>query len=210
MPERLRLAVHLGAWCALRYGDVAELRRSDIDVKTGLSTSGAVSTGCPRNASSDCRRPPQGRSRGSGGSGLPGRDIAPDSPSQELESPDSPGWFIERSRATLPRRRALAGTRPVLSDADANLFVANQTTNTIREFSPTGADLGNFATTGLNGPTGLAFDKRGNLYASNINGDTIRRFSPTGQDLGNFATTGMITPVGLAFGPEPEDEDGDA
>lgn len=35
MPERLRLAVHLGAWCALRYGEVAELRRSDIDVKNG-------------------------------------------------------------------------------------------------------------------------------------------------------------------------------
>ena len=31
-----------------------------------------------------------------------------------------------------------------------NLFVANQSTNTIREFSPTGADLGDFATTGLN------------------------------------------------------------
>ena len=34
-----------------------------------------------------------------------------------------------------------------------NLFVANQTINTIREFSPTGVDLGDFATTGLNGPT---------------------------------------------------------
>jgi hypothetical protein len=35
-----------------------------------------------------------------------------------------------------------------------NLFVANQSTNTIREFSQTGVDLGYFATTGLNGPTG--------------------------------------------------------
>ena len=36
MPERLRLAVHLAAWCALRYGEIAELRRSDIDVKAGV------------------------------------------------------------------------------------------------------------------------------------------------------------------------------
>ena len=90
-----------------------------------------------------------------------------------------------------------------------NLFVANQSTNTIREFSPTGADLGNFATTGLNGPTGLAFDKHGNLYVSNRGDGTIRKFSPSGADLGYFATTGMTTPVGLAFSPEPDDQNGD-
>jgi integrase len=36
MPERLRLTVHLAAWCALRYGEVAELRRCDIDLKNGV------------------------------------------------------------------------------------------------------------------------------------------------------------------------------
>ena len=35
MPERLRLAVLLGAWCALRYGEVAELRRRDVDLRKG-------------------------------------------------------------------------------------------------------------------------------------------------------------------------------
>lgn len=30
MPERYRLAVLLAAWCALRYGEVAELRRADV------------------------------------------------------------------------------------------------------------------------------------------------------------------------------------
>ena len=71
-----------------------------------------------------------------------------------------------------------------------NLFVANQSTNTIREFSRR-CRPGDFATAGLNGPTGLAIDKHGNLYVSNINGNTIREFSPTGDDLGNFATTGL-------------------
>lgn len=35
MPERYRLMVELMAWCALRYGEVAELRRGDVDVKAG-------------------------------------------------------------------------------------------------------------------------------------------------------------------------------
>ena len=32
MPPRLRAAVVIAAWCALRYGELAELRRKDIDV----------------------------------------------------------------------------------------------------------------------------------------------------------------------------------
>jgi len=38
-----------------------------------------------------------------------------------------------------------------------NLFVSNEGSNTIREFSPTGTDLGHFATTGLSFPADLAF-----------------------------------------------------
>lgn len=32
MPARLRAAVLLGCWCALRYGELAELRRKDVDL----------------------------------------------------------------------------------------------------------------------------------------------------------------------------------
>ena len=28
--------VLLAAWCAMRFGELAELRRSDVDVKTGV------------------------------------------------------------------------------------------------------------------------------------------------------------------------------
>ena len=35
MPERLRLMIELAAWCALRFGEVAELRRGDVDLKKG-------------------------------------------------------------------------------------------------------------------------------------------------------------------------------
>lgn len=36
MPVRLRLMVLLAAWCAMRYGELAELRRSDLDLNKGL------------------------------------------------------------------------------------------------------------------------------------------------------------------------------
>jgi len=36
MPDRLRLLVPLSAWCALRAGEVTELRRRDIDLTAGV------------------------------------------------------------------------------------------------------------------------------------------------------------------------------
>jgi integrase len=36
MPERLRLIVLLAAWCGLRFGELAELRRSDVDTRRGV------------------------------------------------------------------------------------------------------------------------------------------------------------------------------
>ncbi|MFP5335743.1 MAG: tyrosine-type recombinase/integrase, partial [Actinomycetes bacterium] len=36
MPERLRLMVLLMSWCALRFGEAAELRRKDVDLKNGV------------------------------------------------------------------------------------------------------------------------------------------------------------------------------
>jgi integrase len=35
MPVRLQLMVLLAAWCALRFGELAELRRSDVDMRRG-------------------------------------------------------------------------------------------------------------------------------------------------------------------------------
>ena len=58
MPERLQLAVLLGCWGALRYGEIAELRRKDIDlthaivkVRRGVTwTNGKASVGPPKTA----------------------------------------------------------------------------------------------------------------------------------------------------------------
>ncbi len=38
LPERLQLMVELAAWCALRFGEVAELRRGDVDLEQGVIT----------------------------------------------------------------------------------------------------------------------------------------------------------------------------
>ena len=47
MPPRYRLMVLLAAWCALRFGELTELRRSDIDVKNSVVNvrRGVVRTG---------------------------------------------------------------------------------------------------------------------------------------------------------------------
>jgi integrase len=36
MPDKHLLLVMLASWCALRFGEIAELRRKDIDLKTGV------------------------------------------------------------------------------------------------------------------------------------------------------------------------------
>ena len=36
MPERYRAMTLLAAWCALRFGELAELRRGDVNTKTGI------------------------------------------------------------------------------------------------------------------------------------------------------------------------------
>ncbi|HEU5042827.1 MAG TPA: tyrosine-type recombinase/integrase [Nocardioidaceae bacterium] len=36
MPERYRLMVLLAAWCGLRFGEITELRRKDVDIANGV------------------------------------------------------------------------------------------------------------------------------------------------------------------------------
>jgi integrase len=68
MPDRYRLLVLLGAWCALRFGELAELRRKDLDLTNGVihirrgvvRTRGTRIVGDPKTASSkrDVNIPP--------------------------------------------------------------------------------------------------------------------------------------------------------
>lgn len=68
MPERHRLMVLLAAWCALRFGELTELRRHDVDMKNArvkvrrgvVRVDGAVVVGSPKSeaGSRDVAIPP--------------------------------------------------------------------------------------------------------------------------------------------------------
>jgi sugar lactone lactonase YvrE len=100
---------------------------------------------------------------------------------------------------------------PRTSHADI-LYVSNydnpitrgQTFTILRYDSVTGSNLGTFASTGLDHPTGLAFDSAGNLYVANSGNDTIEKFTASGGILSTtgsvFASTGVGSGAqGLAF-----------
>ena len=61
----------------------------------------------------------------------------------------------------------------------------------------TGADLGLFASFGLNDPGGMAFDSAGNLYVSHTVNNTIEKFTPEGVR-SVFVSSGLSQPTGLA------------
>ena len=85
----------------------------------------------------------------------------------------------------------------LIFDRSGNLYVGDDIHNVVRRFSPTGVDLGIFAS-GLSHPGGLAFDQGGDLYVVNQSGGSIQRFSPTGANRGIFAS-GLNAPIDLDF-----------
>jgi integrase len=68
MPERLQLMVTLASWCALRFGEIVELRRSDVDLsdevirirRAAVRTKGTFSITTPKSdaGARDVRIPP--------------------------------------------------------------------------------------------------------------------------------------------------------
>jgi DNA-binding beta-propeller fold protein YncE len=85
-------------------------------------------------------------------------------------------------------------------DSSGNLFATSQYGgSTIQEFNTNGVGtLIAYSGPGLNGASGLAFDKNGNLYVANAGNNTIEEFNT--NDVGTiFASTGLDYPVGLAF-----------
>ena len=86
-------------------------------------------------------------------------------------------------------------------DSAGNLFVGVATPGSavIKKFSPTGADLGVFASSGVGNAYDMAFDSSGNLYVPNGGLSTIRVFTPAGIG-STLADNGLLNhPAGIAF-----------
>jgi sugar lactone lactonase YvrE len=73
--------------------------------------------------------------------------------------------------------------------------VADDDHNTVLEITP-GGTSSVFASSGLDDPSGLAFDAAGNLYVANADDGTVEKFTPNG--VGTLFASGLNTPVGVA------------
>ncbi|HKO47343.1 MAG TPA: NHL repeat-containing protein [Polyangiaceae bacterium] len=73
-------------------------------------------------------------------------------------------------------------------DRFQNVYVASLADNTVRRFSPSGQDLGVFASAGLSQPVALTFDPSGNLYVANNGDNSIAKFSAAGKALGTIVS----------------------
>ena len=81
---------------------------------------------------------------------------------------------------TLPAVLVLAGLTITTASAQ-NIFVANQNSGKVLEFSPGGTLINASFASGFGGDiVGLAIDSSGNLYGAGFNNNTVSKFSPTG------------------------------
>ena len=89
-------------------------------------------------------------------------------------------------------------------DKSGNLYVSDGD-SAIRHFSPTGSDLGIFAS-GSFRPAGMAFDATGNLcvanFAANAGSNAIVRFAPDGTPLPSWGDSSLGTLADAKFRPD--------
>lgn len=86
---------------------------------------------------------------------------------------------------------------------DGYLYVSETSGNRINRYDSSGALVGGvpFATAGLSGPIGMAFDSSGNLYVANVSNSTISKYNTSG--VLQFSWVTPVAPRFLAFVPEP-------
>ncbi|MFZ1678552.1 MAG: hypothetical protein WAT91_14830 [Saprospiraceae bacterium] len=65
-------------------------------------------------------------------------------------------------------------------DTSENLYVSSYNGKFVQKFSPSGADLGKFISSNLDGPTNIWFDDNGDLLVNDYNGGAVKRFDSNG------------------------------
>jgi hypothetical protein len=88
-----------------------------------------------------------------------------------------------------PGSGGLAGAVGMVIAPNGDLLVASQSTNQVLRYNGnSGAFVGVFAGTNLNGPSHLQFHSNGNLLVSNFNGNSVSEFSSSGTYLREFTS----------------------
>lgn len=87
-----------------------------------------------------------------------------------------------------------------------DIFIPVTSLNTIVRLSAISGSPVTFATSGLNEPEGVAFDRPGNLYVVNFGNSTVEKFAYTNGTLSTsgtvFANTGLNNPSAIAIDPQ--------
>ncbi len=85
-------------------------------------------------------------------------------------------------------------------DANGNLYVSSYNGGFVKKFSPTGADLGNFISGNLSGPTNIWFADNGDLFVADWTAGSVKQFSSEGAYVGVFFS-GVPQAEGVDFFP---------
>ena len=111
---------------------------------------------------------------------------------------DSSGGFLEAFTTT--SIRGLSNVNPVAEGLafknNGDLYISLYNTNQVAKYS--GGVLSNFITSGLNSPSGIAFDSAGYLYVANSGANNIIKFDSSGTAVETISTN-LNAPRGIAF-----------
>jgi DNA-binding beta-propeller fold protein YncE len=95
----------------------------------------------------------------------------------------------------------LSAPRGLTLDAKGNLYIVNQSSNSVLVYSP-GYVKTTTITEGLNLPVGVALDSFGNIYVVNNGTNSVTQYSPAGVQNTNFSiSNGINNPWGIAIDP---------
>src|SRR5690242_19164794 len=96
-----------------------------------------------------------------------------------------------------PAVLACASLLAAVHCVSAQIFVVNQDTGTIGEYTTGGAIISSSLVSGLFSPEGIAFSG-GNLFVANFGNGTIGEFTDNGVAVNRTLITGLNQPIGLA------------